>query len=154
MAEKFSRPLVVGATGQLGQDLVDVFSDTAAIGLSHQEISIEDAASIAAALETHEPDIVLNTAAFHNVPLCETEQRRAFAVNGLGIQNLAQACEARRIAFVTLSTDYVFDGTKGSPYTEDDEPHPLNAYGMTKFAGEILDKGVCRSHEWPLWTNW
>jgi dTDP-4-dehydrorhamnose reductase len=138
MARTFRRPLVVGGTGQLGHDLVEAFSDTGAIGLSHEQISIEDAASVAAALRAHEPDIVLNTAAFHNVPTCETQQRRAFAVNGAGVQNLAQACYARGIPFLTLSTDYVFDGTKGSAYTEEDEPHPLSVYGMTKFAGEML----------------
>lgn len=138
MKRRFARPLIVGATGQLGHDLLEVFSDGGAIGLSHEQISIESRTSVVAAIEKHKPDFVINTAAFHNVPLCETEQRRAFEVNGIGVQTLAQTCELRGIPFLTVSTDYVFDGTKGAPYNEDDEPHPLSVYGMTKFAGELL----------------
>lgn len=143
MPRQFERPAVIGSTGQLGHDLVEAFAGTRVIGLSHADVSIEDRASVDAALATCEPDIVLNTAAFHNVPLCETEQRQALAVNSVGVLNLALACEKRGIPFLTVSTDYVFDGQKGAPYTEEDEPHPLSVYGNSKLAGELLARDVC-----------
>lgn len=143
MPRQFSRPAVVGATGQLGHDLLAAFSGCAPVGLDHSQISIEDRTSVEAALDRAQPDLVLNSAAFHNVPLCETEQKQALAVNAVGVMNLALACERRGIPFVTVSTDYVFDGEKGAPYTERDEPHPLSVYGNSKLAGELLAAAAC-----------
>ena len=138
MPRQYSRPAVIGATGQLGHDLLAAFGDAAPAGLGHGDVSIEDRASVEAAFDRVRPDLVLNTAAFHNVPLCETQQKQALAVNAVGVMNLALACERRRIPLVTVSTDYVFDGEKGAPYVESDEPHPLSVYGNSKLAGELL----------------
>ncbi len=131
---------VVGANGQLGTDLVAAL---AAAGievapLTHANVEVADADSVRAALADHRPDAVLNTAAFHNVPRCEEEPERAFAVNALGALNVARACAELGIRNVYFSTDYVFDGTKGEPYEESDLPAPLNVYAASKLAGEQL----------------
>lgn len=143
MPRQFSRPAVIGATGQLGHDLLAAFAGEGPVGLGHADVSIEDRASVEAALDRANPDLVLNTAAFHNVPLCETHQSQALGVNAVGVMNLALACERRGIPLLTVSTDYVFDGEKGAPYAETDEPHPLSVYGNSKLAGELLAAAAC-----------
>lgn len=143
MPRQFSRPAVIGATGQLGHDLLAAFAGEGPVGLGHADVSIEDRASVEAALDRANPDLVVNTAAYHNVPLCETHQSQALAVNAVGVMNLALACEKRGIPLLTVSTDYVFDGKKGAPYDESDEAHPLSVYGNSKLAGELLATAAC-----------
>ncbi|MBV8688705.1 MAG: dTDP-4-dehydrorhamnose reductase [Candidatus Eremiobacteraeota bacterium] len=138
--------MIIGTSGQLGTDLMDAFADCDPVGLTHEQISIEDAASVGAALGRHRPDLVINTAAFHNVPVCEQEPQRALEVNAVAVGELARACEERQCAFATFSTDYVFDGLKGAPYTEADAPRPINAYGLSKLAGELLVKTATPEH--------
>ncbi len=134
------RVAVLGANGQLGSDLVAALdaAGLAVSGLTHREIEVESAASVAAALDPLRPDAVLNTAAFHNVPRCEEQPERAFRVNALGALEVARACARLGSRNVYFSTDYVFDGAKGEPYDEDDLPHPLNVYAASKLAGEQL----------------
>jgi dTDP-4-dehydrorhamnose reductase len=95
---------------------------------------------VRAALAAHRPDAVLNTAAFHNMPRCEEDPARAFAVNAVGALNLARAAAEAGVRNVYFSTDYVFDGAKGEPYEETDRPAPLNVYGASKLAGERLSE--------------
>lgn len=137
---------VIGASGQLGHDLVAAFSDVATAALMHEDISIESRASVVAMLERVKPSVVVNTAAFHKVPACETNQVQALLVNAVGVDNLAAECERRGIRFLTVSTDYVFDGEKGAPYLESDEPHPVNVYGVSKLAGELLTRSSNPQH--------
>src|SRR4030095_8904353 len=85
---------------------------------------------------THQPDVIINTAAFHKVDVCETEIMSAFEVNAYGVRNLALAAQEAKAVLVHFSTDYVFDGTARVPYTESDTPNPINAYGVSKLAGE------------------
>ena len=129
---------IIGANGQLGSDLVAAFSAAGddVRGLTHADIEIADSGSVGRVLEEIQPRVIVNTAAMHHVEKCELEPEKAFLVNGLGARNLA--AEARKIGAVLMhvSTDYVFDGAKEAPYVEDDPPHPLNAYGITKVAGE------------------
>ncbi len=139
---RFSRIVVVGASGQLGTDLMDALAPWNPVGLTHADISIEDDASVTAALERYNPDLLINTAAFHNVQVCEYEPLRALEVNGVAVGALARACEERQCAFATFSTDYVFDGTKDEPYGENDKPRPIQAYGLSKLAGELLVKAA------------
>lgn len=129
---------VIGASGQLGHDLVTAFSDVETAALTHQDIAIEDRGAVTSMLERLKPSAVINTAAFHKVPQCETNQSQALLINAVGVNNVASECALREIPFLTVSTDYVFDGEKGSPYVESDEPHPVNVYGVTKLAGELL----------------
>ena len=141
------RLMIIGADGQLGTDLVYQFrSNHDLIPLTHEDGDIADFGAVQALVETHRPDIIINTAAFHNVPVCEVQPLRAFEVNALGARNLAMAAEPKGIKLVQISTDYVFDGLKHSPYTESDCPNPLNVYANTKLAGEYFIQSDCRDY--------
>lgn len=129
--------LVIGAPGQLGQDLMKVL-DGEALGLSHRDIEVRERESVARALDLHRPRAVINTSAYHRVDLCEQNPDQALAVNAVAVAMLAEECAKRDVYLVHFSTDYVFDGAKGSPYAEDDAPNPINVYGVSKLAGEVL----------------
>lgn len=129
--------LLVGADGQLGFELLRELGP-AAIALTHRDIEIGDAVGTLASVEAAAPETVINTAAYHNLPDCEKDPERAFRVNVLGPRNLARACRKTGARLVHISTDYVFDGRKQAPYTEDDVPCPLNVYGASKAAGEFF----------------
>lgn len=133
---------VVGANGQLGTDLVDALGGAGieAVPLHHAEIEVARLDSVEATLSSHRPDAVINTAAFHNMPACEEDPERAFAVNAVGALNLARATAELGLRNIYFSTDYVFDGAKGEPYVETDRPRPLNVYGASKLAGERLSQ--------------
>lgn len=130
--------VIVGASGQLGGDLMDAFADIAPIGLEHSTFDIEQPAAITTMLLRQKPDVVINTAAFHNVELCETHPDRAFAINALAVDQLAAQCAAANVTLAHVSTDYVFDGDTSQPYAESDPARPLSAYGISKYAGELL----------------
>jgi dTDP-4-dehydrorhamnose reductase len=132
------RVVIVGASGQLGSDLMETFSDVEPVGLEHRTFDIEHPTAIAAMLLRYKPDVVINTAAFHNVELCETRPDRAFAVNALAVDQLAAQCASTNVALAHVSTDYVFDGELARPYVESDPARPLSAYGISKYAGELL----------------
>jgi len=129
---------VIGANGQLGTDTARAFEDSGdeVVALAHGDVEIADRDSVFAALRGQRPRIVVNTAAMHHVDNCEREPERAFAVNALGARNLALAARDIDALLIHVSTDYVFDGAKTSPYVETDYPRPLNAYGNSKLAGE------------------
>jgi dTDP-4-dehydrorhamnose reductase len=128
---------VIGASGQLGSDLLATLAGLDAVGVDHAMVDIERPAEIAAMLAHHKPSLVVNTAAYHNVERCETHAERAFAVNAVAVDSLATLCEAAEIALAHISTDYVFDGAHSIPYTESDRPAPINVYGISKYAGEL-----------------
>lgn len=144
------RVAIVGSTGQLAHDLLQVLprQDGAieCASLPHREVEVTDLASVEAALERVRPDTVINTAAFHQLEACEADARRAFEVNAHGVELLARACAARGVCLVHMSTDYVFSGAKGLPYIEEDVPDPLNAYGASKAAGEAFVRQLCPQH--------
>src|SRR5580658_70650 len=119
---------VIGADGQLGSDVVNAFAENqdAVCALTHAEIEISALDSVKSCLEKCGPAIVVNTAAMHHVENCEREPERAYAVNAMGARNLAAVtCDLGAI-LMQVSTDYVFDGKKNSPYVEEDAPLPLN----------------------------
>lgn len=128
--------LVVGADGQLGRDLMTQLGPHA-IGLDLPELDITSASSVAAALETHQPDVVVNCAAYTAVDAAEEHEDLALLVNGVGPALLASACAASGSRLVQVSTDYVFSGTADQPYDEASPVAPINAYGRTKRAGEL-----------------
>jgi dTDP-4-dehydrorhamnose reductase len=134
------RVAVIGANGQLGRDVCDVFlsAQHQVFPLTHSELELDSQESVLHALEGLRADVVVNTAAFHNVEKCESEPGRAFAVNAIGARNVAAATEKLNAALVHISTDYVFDGAKNVPYIEDDAPFPLSVYGNSKLAGEYF----------------
>ncbi len=129
---------LVGGSGQLGRAIVASWRDDDVVAPAHAELALEDRAALTQALVATRPDIVVNCAAFHNVDVCEAEPATAFAINALAVDTLAAACAQRGIDFMTISTDYVFDGVASRPYTEDDCPRPISAYGASKLAGEHL----------------
>jgi dTDP-4-dehydrorhamnose reductase len=131
------RILLFGGGGQLGTEIRRLWQ-TGIVSPSHGEVDITNAAAVEAAIEASGPDAVVNCAAFHHVERCEQEPHNAFAANALAVNAMAERCASRGIVFVTFSTDYVFDGAAGRAYTENDTPHPLNAYGVSKLAGELL----------------
>lgn len=102
--------------------------------------------SVSRCLQDRKPELIINTAAMHHVESCEREPERAWAVNALGAKNLALVAEQLGAVLMHVSTDYVFDGYKRTPYEEDDGPCPLNMYGNTKLAGEYLVRSTAAKH--------
>jgi dTDP-4-dehydrorhamnose reductase len=133
------KALIVGSHGQLGVELV---TDLARRGYqvqsySRAQLDISDPAAVEQAVAAFNPGVVLNAAAYNQVDLAEREPQAAFAINSLAVRNLALACRQSDARLVHFSTDYVFDGTKNSPYVETDPTHPLGAYAVSKLAGEL-----------------
>lgn len=137
---------VIGANGQLGTDLVEVLSKNHEVtGLTHADIEITSIDSVRNVLTSLKPDIILNTAAYHVVPEAEKFPDKAFLLNGTAALNLATICQEEGVRLLHYSTDYVFDGEKKKPYTEDDRPNPLNVYANTKLSGEYFALNYCNS---------
>src|SRR6266550_7500097 len=133
------RAVVFGSSGQLGVELVRELKTR---GYTVQEfprkaIDITDRDRVEKTLAPLDPDVVFNAAAYNQVDVAEREPQAAFLANALGVRNLALACRQVDSRFVHFSTDYVFDGAAGRPYTEDDPTHPLGAYAVSKLAGEL-----------------
>jgi len=142
------RIVVIGSTGQLGTDVVAAFTRNGddVTSLTHAEIELQDMSSVSTCLQRLNPDLVVNTAAMHHVEDCEREPQKAFAINGLGTRNLALAARDVGATLMHVSTDYVFDGLKGSPYDESDAANPLNVYGNTKLSGEYFVRSTLDKH--------
>jgi len=140
--------VVLGANGQLGSDVCAAFAADGheVSALTHQDVEITSSESVKLAFEKARPEMVINAAAFSNVERCETDPALAFQVNALGGRNVAQACCVHGATIVHISTDYVFDGAKGTPYTELDVPCPLNVYGNTKLSGEFFVRSANPRH--------
>jgi dTDP-4-dehydrorhamnose reductase len=134
------KTIIIGSTGQLGTDLTKVFQDEhEAIGLTHKEIEVTDYKSCLI-LKKHNPDLIINTAAFHKTDQCEEEPLKTFSINALGARNIATISKEIGATTIFISTDYVFDGSKDESYTEDDLSNPINTYGISKLAGELYTK--------------
>ena len=142
--------MVIGANGQLGSDLITVLREShkEVVGLSHQEIEVLDKESIAQNLNIYRPDIVINTAAYHKVDVVESNPVGAFAVNAIAPACIAAECAQRDIAVMFLSTDYIFgaDRERSTAYLETDVPGPINVYGTSKLAGEMMVRYTCPKH--------
>lgn len=131
--------LITGAKGQLGQALLRLsseLSDIEVFPFDSKELDITNEAMVEATLTRLRPDVLINCAAHTAVDACETDAENAYRINALGPKYLARACQAVGAAMVQVSTDYVFDGTKTTPYIESDLPNPQSVYGSTKLAGE------------------
>ncbi|HIJ94588.1 MAG TPA: dTDP-4-dehydrorhamnose reductase [Desulfuromonadales bacterium] len=128
--------LVVGANGMLGRDLMSLLGERAQ-GIDIGEIDITSLESVLQVVGALKPDVVINCAAYTDVDGCETNSETAMAVNAEGVAHLAFVCRELGALLVQISTDYVFDGGKGTPYIEDDYPHPLSVYGESKLGGEM-----------------
>ena len=136
--------LLAGAGGQLGRDLQPALRGAQLHPFDHRQLDIKDARAVNAEVDRVHPDWIVNAAAFNDVDGAERAPDQAFAVNAAGAGILADAAARVGAAILHISTDYVFDGAKGSPYTEDDRPHPLSVYARTKYEGEqrVLASGA------------
>ena len=130
--------LITGKGGQLAWELENSAGvDHQLVMLSRKELDISDANAFEDIIALHQPDVVINAAAYTAVDKAETEQDKAFAVNDTGAKNLANVCKEQNIRLLHVSTDFVFDGTKNTPYQTDDATNPLGIYGASKLAGDL-----------------
>ena len=131
------RIVITGAEGQLGKSLQDVLigHEILPVDLPEHDITRLDIITTIAAFQ---PDVVIHAGALTDVDACELDPDSAYRVNALGTRNVAVACQRCDAPMVYISTDYVFDGAKGEPYLEFEEPSPINVYGRSKLAGERL----------------
>jgi len=150
--------LVTGATGLLGTDLVAVLKpDYRVMGVSSVNFDIQDKLSVNDFIGRMKPDYVLHAAAWADVDGCEREKEKAFALNAEAAANIANACKGSGSHLIYYSTDYVFDGTKGALYTEEDKTNPVNVYGRSKLKGEeyvrdISDNATIMRISWLFGT--
>ncbi|WHH57409.1 dTDP-4-dehydrorhamnose reductase [Petroclostridium sp. X23] len=148
------RVLITGAKGMLGTDLAEVLQDThEVIGVDMDNFDITNIKETVENINELRPDIVIHCAAYTNVDGCESEMELAYKVNALGPRNVAVACNEINAAMVHISTDYVFDGTKGASYIEDDATNALSVYGKCKLAGENYVRTVLNKH-YIVRTQW
>ncbi|MGI8551797.1 MAG: dTDP-4-dehydrorhamnose reductase [Dehalococcoidia bacterium] len=140
------RVLLIGASGQLGTDIRRRWSRHEVVAVEHAALELANREQVEQTLAQIRPDAVINTAAFHQVERCEEVPERAFAINTVAVRGLARACAELGAVLMHFSTDYVFDGAAGRPYSEDDLPSPLNVYGCSKLAGEHLVRAACPRH--------
>lgn len=140
--------LITGGHGQVGQALAnhERASEFQLSLYSHAELDITQVASIKRAVDQYNPDIIINTAAYTAVDKAESEIESAASVNYQGALNLATLCRKEQIPLIHLSTDYVFDGKKTTPYTPDDTAQPLNFYGKSKLLGELAIREQHEQH--------
>lgn len=128
--------LLIGATGQLGGDLLRNNHGHEIVAPPREELDLARPGEAAATIPRLRPDVVINCAAFHNVPKCEEDPGQAFLINCAAVRDLAAACAESDARFVTFSSDYVFGGERAQPWREDDKPAPVQIYGITRLAGE------------------
>jgi len=147
--------LVTGAKGMLGQDLCPILEDNGyeVVETDINNLDITNEFQINSVLSAEKPDIVIHCAAYTNVDLAESELEKARLINAKGTENLAKACAKINATIVYISTDYVFDGEKTSPYTPTDKPNPINNYGLTKYEGEQAILKFCEKY-YIIRTSW
>jgi dTDP-4-dehydrorhamnose reductase len=149
--QSIMRILVTGHRGQLGRELTSRLPDAAGFDLPEGDIS--DPKSIDAAVDAARPDVIIHCAAMTNVDGAAKDPALAYAINGRGSQNVAQAAARVDAALVYISTNEVFDGTQSEPYYEFDTPHPGNGYGRSKLAGEWFTAHLS-SRFYVVRTSW
>jgi dTDP-4-dehydrorhamnose reductase len=149
------RITVTGAGGQLGRALVRAAREAGheVAGFSHAELDIGDLPSVSRALSLARPEVLVNCAAYNEVDRAETDWEGAFLVNAVGVKNLATAASEMGALMMHFSTDYVFRGDLGRPYTISDVPDPINAYGQSKLLGEEMLREVAARH-FLVRTSW
>ncbi len=140
------RIALLGANGQLGQDLTRALKGADLITLTRSDFDVVDYSRARELLLELHPDTIINTTAYHRVDECENRPETAYSVNAVAVLNLARAANDLNAAFMHISTDYVFDGASDRPYTEESIPRPLSVYGNTKLAGEFLVRSHSKKH--------
>jgi dTDP-4-dehydrorhamnose reductase len=140
--------LVTGAAGMLGRDVLLAAGNAGhdVVGYGRAELDVTNPETVARRFDLERPDVVINCAAWTDVDGAETAEEQAFAINGKGAGTVAAAAAEIEARVLHVSTDYVFDGAKGAPYVESDQPAPLSAYGRTKLAGEEAVAAANKRH--------
>ena len=146
--------LITGSTGQLAQELqLALAGEGRVLALGHHALNLAEPQQIRAQVRLLRPDVIVNAAAYTAVDPAQNDRAQAFAVNATGPGVLAEEAAALGVPLIHYSTDYVFDGRKPTPYTEDDTPNPLSVYGASKLAGEQAIQAVGGQHL-ILRTSW
>jgi dTDP-4-dehydrorhamnose reductase len=142
------RIVIVGSNGQVGSDLVRVLrdSDVDFVALSRSDVDITERLTLVDKLGKHNPDVIINCSVYHPVDECETNPDRSFAVNAIAVRDLALAARDLHASLVHFSSDFVFDGEQGRPYSEEDIVKPVSVFGVSKVAGEQLLRAVLPNH--------
>ena len=129
--------VILGAGGRLGAALVREYRDKFDVaGFNHTQLDLSDLGAVREKLLKASFDVLINAAGFTKVDLCETQPDRAFVINSEAPRVVAEICDEKNARLIHFSTDYVFDGDKREPYTEEDEANPISVYGESKLAGE------------------
>lgn len=141
------RIAIVGATGQLGSELLSLWGDRA-VGLSRDQLDLTRPEGLEEVLESSRAELVVNAAAYNHVDRAEAESLAALEVNSQGPRQLARACARRGVKLVHVSSDFVFgtDTSRQVPYLETDPTGPLGAYGVSKLGGELFVRSGCPGH--------
>ncbi len=147
--------LITGAKGQLGQDVVKLLEEQTCevFSFGREELNITDEKQVNEKVLSIQPDIIIHTAAYTQVDQAESDEEAAFKVNAEGTKYLAQAAESVGAKFCYVSTDYVFDGTKNTPYKADDQTNPQTVYGKSKLVGEQYTQEYCSKY-FIVRTSW
>jgi dTDP-4-dehydrorhamnose reductase len=151
---KYPKILLTGGTGQVGYELQTTLKPLGEIWApGRDEFDLANPESLRAKIQAYQPDLIVNPAAYTAVDQAESEPDLAWTINAEAPQVMAEEAHKLNIPLIHYSTDYVFDGTKTEPYTEDDEPNPLNVYGKTKLEGE---RAIQQAHDQYLIlrTSW
>ncbi|KPJ66722.1 MAG: hypothetical protein AMJ43_07205 [Coxiella sp. DG_40] len=140
--------VIIGGYGQVGQEFQKHVRAEDLILLSHIQIEVVDEESVRSCLEGFDFDVVINLAAFHNTDQCEEHKEKAFLVNCIGAHNVAKVSSELNRKVVFFSTDYVFglDSCRDTPYLESDIVAPVNTYGVSKAAGEMMVRAINKNH--------
>lgn len=147
--------LVTGADGMLGQDLCPILEkyNYNVIKTDIKTLDITDFDTAQTVINAHSPDMIIHCAAYTNVDKAEEDFETAKLINASGTENIAKICALKNIPILYISTDYVFDGKKQTPYKPDDNPNPINNYGLTKFYGEKAILKYCSKY-FIVRTSW
>lgn len=151
-----SHIVVTGSNGQLGKSIQEIsaqFEDLTFTFFDATDLDITSLDSVMQAFSNQHFDYCINCAAYTAVDKAELETEKAYLVNAFGAENLAKACKRHDTVLIHVSTDFVFDGNKQEPYTENDIPNPLNIYGKSKLEGERLIEQVLNNH-YIIRTSW
>src|SRR4029450_1339658 len=129
--------VILRAGGRLGAALLREYRDKFDVaGFNHTQLDLSDSGAVRKKLRNTSFDLLINAVGFTNVDLCEAQPDRAFLINAEAPRVVAEICDEKNARLIHFSTDYVFDGAKREPYTEEDQPSPISAYGESKLAGE------------------
>lgn len=148
--------LVTGSNGQLGMCIKDAavnYPELAFSFVSREELDIASETSVSAIFQQYKFDYCINAAAYTNVEKAESDSENAFLVNAEAVKCLAEQCKTTNTTLLQISTDYVFDGKKRTPYTEEDDVNPINVYGASKLKGEKYIQDICDQY-FIIRTSW